>query len=90
MFPKVAVHPLLANHYVDSGPLLVGSPHMKVRPRNARGRASVENVARARDVALVHVFHAWEAATSSGTTADAAGSPRNGGRARQDGRCRLG
>ena len=31
MFPKVAVHPLLANHYVDSGPLLyVGSPHMKV------------------------------------------------------------
>ena len=31
MFPKVAVHPLLANHYVDSGPLLyVGSPHMQV------------------------------------------------------------
>ena len=40
MFPKVAVHPLLANHYVDSGPLLyVGSPHMKaLRGGNAQGR----------------------------------------------------
>ena len=36
--------------------------HTGTRPRNARGRkASVENVARARDVAAFQYFHAWEA-----------------------------
>ena len=64
MFPKVAVHPLLANHYVDSGPLLyVGSPHMQVHGLETpeAGKLLLKMLLEHATSPAFQYFHAWEA-----------------------------
>ena len=64
MFPKMAVHPLLDTHYLDSGPLLyVGSPHMKVHGLETpeAGKALLNMLLMHATSPAFQYFHVWDA-----------------------------